>query len=219
MNDPDQTPSVADDAGTQAASAPVEQAPPEPIVVRRKTLILWLGAAALAGSLVAATATLLTAQFHARKAISALEKTIERLAEEKRSALQQLEELRNSHYAQVIAERRCEVIDGLEDCLKAGLKRPPRFAETDRQYLEARRAAGSKTGKPASAANASAATSVGGAQGSPAPHAAGKMSLDEFARTLGKIPGIAIDGSAADRPERKAEPSKAAGNPGKPGSE
>lgn len=215
MNDPEQTPSVADDAGTQAAGAPVEQAPPEPVVVQRKTLILWLGAAALAGSLVAATATLLAAQFQGRKAISALEKTIERLTEEKRSALQQLEDLRNSHYAQVIAERRCEVIDGLEDCLKAGLKRPPRFAETDRQYLEARRTEGSKREKPAGAAGAPAAASAGTEQGSPAPRAAGKMSLDEFAHALGRIPGVAVDGSAAERPERKA----GAGKAGKPGSE
>ncbi len=219
MNDPDQTPAAADEAGNQAGEAPVEQTRAEPILVQRKALILWLGAAALAGALVAGTATLLTAHFQGRKAVSALEKTIEKLAAEKRSALQQLEELRNSQYAQVIAERRCEVIDGLEDCLKAGLKRPARFAEADRQYLEARRPQGSKANQPAETANARAAASTGSQQESPAQRAAGKRSLDEIAHTLGKIPGVAIDGSTVERPEGKSGHRKAAGNPGKPGSE
>ena len=219
MNNPDQAPSAADDTGDQATEAPVEQTPAEPLVVQRKTLIVWLGAAALAGSVVTATAILLAANFQESKAVSALEKTIGKLTEEKRSALQQLDELRNSHYAQVIAERRCEVIDGLEDCLRAGLKRPPRFAESDRQYLEARRAGESKTDKPAGPQSATAATRPVSDRGNPAPRAPGKMSLEEFAQSLGKVPGVAVDGSAVERPERKAGPAKAAGNPGKPGAE
>ena len=206
MNEPARIPPPLDDGGEH--EGPGEESRATPIIIHRSAFVLWLVATAAAGSLITAIAMIVTGHFHSQEEISRLEKALGKLTDEKRIAVKQLEELRDSHYAQVIAERRCEVIDGLEDCLKAGLKRPPRFAETDRQYLEAKRNAESKHAEQGTSATTAVKTRQAQAAGSelarPAPAATGKMSLDEFAQALGKIPGVAIDGSAADKPERKA---------------
>lgn len=41
-------------------------------------------------------------------------------------------------YARLLAERRCEVIDGMDDCLAAGLERPERFRDTDAELVRQR---------------------------------------------------------------------------------
>lgn len=206
MNEPDRNPAPGDDGGEHAGPGAESRA--APIMIGRKALVLWLVATAAAGSLMTAIAIVVTGHFHSQEEISRLEKALGKLTEEKRLAVKQLDDLRNSHYAQVIAERRCEVIDGLEDCLKAGLKRPARFAETDRQYLEAKRHAESRHAGQGRSATTGVTGGQAKAAGSelarPAPAATGKMSLDEFVQALGRIPGVAIDGSAADKPERNA---------------
>ena len=213
MSEPNPIPSSSDRAGEQT-EGPGEQSRAAPLVLQRKAAVLGLVAAAAAGALITATAMIVTGHSHSEAEISRLEKTIGKLTGEKQVAVEQLDKLRNSLDGQALAERRCEVIDGLEDCLRAGLKRPPRFAEADRQYLEERRAERPKTDGQASAANAGTGPGAGSAQERPTPRAAGKMSLDEFAQALGKIPGVAVDGSAVDRPERRTGLGKTTGKSG-----
>ena len=67
------------------------------------------------------------------------ERTITRLKNENTSLKQEVERVRTD-YAALVAERRCEVIDGLDDCLAAGLQRPERFRESDAQFIREREA-------------------------------------------------------------------------------
>lgn len=227
MNNPDQPPASVDDSVEPGDEELAEQSRPGPIVVQRKAALIWLAATAGGAALLTVTAIIGAGRFHSQEEISRLESTIGKLNEEKQLVVKQLDELRRSHYAQVIAERRCEVIDGMEDCLKAGLKRPERFAESDRQFLEAKRAPAAKPaeqGKTASAAttgNASART----ARAEPAarerapdsPPTTRKLTLDEFAQELGKIPGVAVDGNIAESPDNPAPTKKSSTSSGKPG--
>jgi hypothetical protein len=223
MNKPDQPSSRADEIVSMTDEEPGEQSRAAPIVIQRKAFVIWLAATAIAGALLAATAMIVTGHSHSREEIARLEASIGKLSEEKQTAVMQLDELRGSHYAQVIAERRCEVIDGLEDCLKAGLKRPERFAEIDRQFLEARRAPASKPAEQGQPASGRTATTTARAESAPrtpapaAPSAGRKMSLDEFAQELGKIPGVAVDGNVSESPDDPA-PAKKDRTTSKPGS-
>lgn len=81
-----------------------------------------------------------TGHSHGQEEISRLEKIIGMLSDEKRSIQWQVDELRCSNCAQLIAEWCCEATEELEVCLKAWLQRPQRFAETGRRVLDAERA-------------------------------------------------------------------------------
>lgn len=222
MNTPDQPPSGVDDSvepGDEPGDEELAgQSPASPIVIQRKAFFIWLAATAGAASLLTLTTVIATGRFHGQEEISRLEKAVATLAGEKQVAVKQLDELRNSHYAQVIAERRCEVIDGLEDCLRAGLKRPERFAESDRQFLEAKRAPAAKSPVQGNAANAATAARTPTktarsestvreitADSPPGPR---KLTLDEFAKELGKIPGVAVDGNIPESPKNPAPEKK-----------
>lgn len=71
--------------------------------------------------------------------IAKRERKIEALTEENGQLKRELHDLRDD-YARMVAERRCEVIDGMDDCLAAGLPRPERFRESDAALLRAREA-------------------------------------------------------------------------------
>lgn len=196
------------------------------ITVAKKVLIAWLSAAAAAASLATATAM----HFRTQGALARMETAN---SQEKQAALKQYDELRES-YARMVAERRCEVIDGLDDCLAAGLTRPARFSATDRQLLDARRAAepqhpGGETAPIAKpAANAEAKTETKAEtkaevktetkaeqgestpkESAPLPSAAnGKIGMGEFVQELKKIPGVAIEASDSMKVEPAAEGKK-----------
>ena len=228
MNKPDQPSSSVDDNDELTDEELAGQSRAGPIVIQKKAFFTWLAAAAVAASLLTLTGIIAAGRFHSPEEISRLETTIGKLTDEKQATLKQLDELRSSHYAQVIAERRCEVIDGLEDCLKAGLKRPERFAEIDRQFLEAKRApaakppvqgttttAGTVARTPAKIVRSeSAAKEVTAA----APPGNRKLTLDEFAKEISKIPGIAVEGNVSDSQENPTPEKKGRKNAGKPGS-
>ena len=226
MNKPDQPSSSVDDNDELIDEELAE--PASPIVIQKKAFFMWLAAAAGAASLLTLTAIIATGRFHGQEEISRLEKTVATLTSEKQVALQQVGELRNSHYAQVIAERRCEVIDGLEDFLKAGLKRPERFAEIDRQFLEAKRAPAAKSpmqGNTTTAGTAARTPSKIARSESPAKEVAvaappgnRKLTLDEFAKEISKIPGIAVEGSVSESPENPVPEKKGKKNSAKPDS-
>lgn len=227
MNTPDQPPSSVDDNVEPGDEELAGQSRASPIVIQKKAFVVWLAAAAGAASLLTVSAIVATGRFHGQEEISRLEKAIATLTEEKQATLKQLDELRNSHYAQVIAERRCEVIDGLEDCLKAGLKRPERFAEIDRQFLEAKRApaakppvqgntttAGTVARTPTRTARSEPATREPAAASPPGDR---KLTLDEFAKEISRIPGIAVDGNVSEGPAPPPPDRKGGKNAGKPG--
>jgi hypothetical protein len=233
MNNPDQPSSGVDDNDELTDEELAGQSRAGPIVIQKKAFFTWLAAAAGAASLLTLTGIIAAGRFHSQAEISRLETTIGKLADEKQAALKQLDELRNSHYAQVIAERRCEVIDGLEDCLKAGLKRPERFAEIDRQFLEAKRAPAAKP--PVQGTTTTAGTTAGTAARTPAktvrsepvakevtvaaPPGNRKLTLDEFAKEISKIPGIAVDGNISESPETPSPEKKGRKNSAKPGAQ
>lgn len=227
MNTPDQPSSSADDSVEPGDEELAGQSLASPIVIQKKAFVVWLAATAGAASLLTVTTIIATGRFHGQEEISRLEKAIATLTDEKQVALKQLDELRNSHYAQVIAERRCEVIDGLEDCLKAGLKRPERFAEIDRQFLEAKRAPAAKSPAQDNTATAGTAartpTKTARSESTTrevavaSPPGNRKLTLGEFAQELSKIPGVAVDGQTAEQPPRIADDKKGRINAGKPG--
>jgi len=229
MNTPDQPPSSVDDSVEPSDEELAGQSRASPIVIQKKAFVVWLAAAAGAAAMLTLIAIVGAGRFHSQEEISRLEKTIGQLTDEKQVALKQLDALRNSHYAQVIAERRCEVIDGMEDCLKAGLKRPERFAEIDRQFLEAKRA---PAAKPQVQVNTATAGTAARALTKPArsesttrevavasPTGNRKLTLDEFAKEISKIPGIAIDGNISESPENPSPEKKGKKNSAKPGSQ
>lgn len=191
---------------------PVEPAGAPSIAVKRNMLIASIAAAAVAA--VAGTAAYLVKQSE----VTHLRAAIAQLKTDKAAALKQYEDMRLS-YSQTIAMQRCEVIDGHDDCIAAGLKRPPRFAEADRQLAEARRAeevrriaeenarrAKPETAKPETQAEGKAENAPkdkaenprDAGQSAPAP--ARKLSLGEFVGEISKIPGVGIDPIQKERP-------------------
>ena len=229
MNKPDQPSSSVDDIDELTDEELAGQSRAGPIVIQKKAFFTWLAAAAGVASVLTLIAIVSAGRFHSQEEISRLEAIIRKLADEKQAALKQLDELRNSHYAQVIAERRCEVIDGLEDCLKAGLKRPERFAEIDRQFLEAKRALAAKPPLQGTTTTAGTAarTPAKTVRSEPvakevtvaAPPGNRKLTLDEFAKEISKIPGIAVDGNISESPETPSPEKKGRKNSAKPGAQ
>lgn len=218
MNKPDHSSSHGGDASELANEVLGEHAPAGPISVPRKTLALWLAAAAAGGSLLGVAAMMLSGHAHSQAEISLLETSIAKLGEENKAIQKQHNDVRAA-YARMIAERRCEVIDGLDDCLAAGLRRPERFAASDRQLLEARRPPEPPPTEPAKVENSAPAEAAAGgaAQAAPAAVPARKLSLGEFAAELNKIPGVAVEGGAPGKTEAPADDKKkgkkAAGKP------
>ncbi|MCX7146941.1 MAG: hypothetical protein NT042_12240 [Sulfuritalea sp.] len=229
MNKPDQPSSSVDDTDELTDEELAGQSRAGPIVIQKKAFFTWLAAAAGVASALTLIAIVSAGRFHSQEEISRLETVIGKLTDEKQAALKQLDELRSSHYAQVIAERRCEVIDGLEDCLKAGLKRPERFAEIDRQFLEAKRPPAAKPPVQGTATTAGTAArtpakivrseSTAKEVAVAAPPGNRKLTLDEFAKEISKIPGIAVEGNVSDSQESPTPEKKGRKNSAKPGAQ
>lgn len=205
------------DEDKQAAEAADPAATDSPWA-RRKLLAIRLAAGVAAAAVVGTTGYMI-----GHGEVSRLQKAVLQLETEKAAVAKQYEELRVS-YSQTISMQRCEVIDGLDDCLAAGLKRPPRFAESDRQILEARRVAelqrlaeeAARAPKPEAAvpATAGAAPDVkaeaksevkaetkaeGASEGKPSASKK-KLSMSEFLEEIKKIPGVGIEPGQQERP-------------------
>lgn len=214
MNNPDHSSAHGGDASTLANEVLGEHALASPISVPKKTLALWLAAAVIGGSLLGVAAMMISGHSRSQEEISRLEASVAKLAEENKAVQKQHNDLRTA-YARMIAERRCEVIDGLDDCLAAGLRRPEHFAESDRQLLESRRPPEpapepAKGDNPAPAAKTTQmeATASGALPPAPSTAPARKLSLGEFAKELNKIPGVAVDGTAPGKAEAPADGKK-----------
>lgn len=218
MSAPDQTPAGADAGNAEPGEIRGDQFRVGPLVIRKKIAIIGLAAATLVIILSSAVAMGISGYLRGREDIARLEKTIVKLTEEKAALQKKFDALNSTTNVQMIAERRCEVIDGLEDCLAAGLKRPPRFAESDRQYLETRRAALEKSAKSGSAAAPTGAAGASAGAASPAAPAPGKLSIGEFTEELRKIPGVAVESNVSEHtaPGKKARANPT--TPAKPGS-
>lgn len=181
---------------------PVEPLGASSLSVKRNALIGWISAAAVAAAAIAGTTVYLVKQAE----VSHLREAIHQLKTEKSAAIKQYEDLRLS-YSQTIAMQRCEVIDGLDDCLAAGLKRPLRFADADRQLTEARRAQelqriAAENALAIKPENTKPETKPEPArdarQSAPAP--SGKLGMAEFLDELKKIPGVGVDPVQNERP-------------------
>lgn len=118
--------------------------------------------------------------------ITKRERKIETLTEENTQLKQELHDLRDD-YARMVAERRCEVIDGMDDCLAAGLTRPDRFRESDAALVKAREA--EKARKLAEAAKKPDVT-----PGAPAKSGGDEESgFASLLKALKGIPGVKTD--------------------------
>lgn len=193
------------DASEQALEASGADA----VSIKRKVLIAWIATAAVAAATVAATAGYLVGHGE----VSRLQHAVSQSESEKAAAKKQFEDLRLA-YSQMIALQRCDVIDGLDDCLAAGLTRPPRFADSDRDLIEARRAQGLQRRaeenarkpqaentrqeiKPETATEAKPDTAKPDIRQSAADRSK-KLSLGEFMVEIKKIPGVGIDSGAQE---------------------
>lgn len=229
MNNPDHSASHGGDASELANEVLGEHVPAGPVSVQRKTLALWLAAAAAGGSLLGVVAMMVTGNSHSQAEISLLQTSIAKLGEESKAVQKQHNEVRAA-YARMIAEQRCEVIDGLDDCLAAGLRRPERFAASDRQLLEARRPPEPPPPDPAKTESSAPATNTAQAEpatkgstqpapsATPSAAASRKLSLGEFAEELNKIPGVAVEGTTSGKAEAPADGKKGKKAAAKPAS-
>lgn len=203
----DENEQPADPADSSATASPW---------LRHKRLVTRIAAAAAVAALIGTTGYVI-----GHVEVSRLQKTVHQLETEKAAALKQYEDLRVS-YSQTISMQRCEVIDGLDDCLAAGLKRPPRFAESDRQLLEARRALelqrlaeeAARAPKPEVPVPVAAAPELKAeskpeakaetkAEGMPEARPSApkkKLSMSEFLEEIKKIPGVGIEPGQQERP-------------------
>jgi cell division protein FtsL len=221
MNKPEQTPARGDDTSEQTAEQLDGQLRVGPYLVEKKLLINGLAATAALAVLIAITVILATGHYRAQGEIARLQKEVVQLNEDKRAAVDRYDQMRSS-YAQLLAERRCEVIDGVEDCRSAGLMRPERFAESDRQFLDGRRMPRVKrppqdgAAIPESATRPSAPEAAPGKSAPPAPRPSGMMSVDQLAQELGKIPGVSTESGKPETANRVAEDAKGKGKSGKP---
>ena len=118
--------------------------------------------------------------------INKRERKIEKLSEENAQLKQELHDLRDD-YARMVAERRCEVIDGMDDCLEAGLTRPERFRESDAALVRAREA------EKARMAAEAARTPPQGAAAGPAAARDEEGGIAGLLKALKGIPGVRTD--------------------------
>lgn len=113
--------------------------------------------------------------------ISKRERQISRLQKEIAFLTAELLRVRTD-YAQLVAERRCEVIDGMDDCLAAGLTRPERFRESDAELLRQREE--EKARKPAIVEKAEAGKT---------PPAQEKTTRKRLTELLNSLPGVHVE--------------------------
>jgi hypothetical protein len=225
MNKSAQPTSGATDGGDQTDESSGEPFRSSAITIQRKMLIAGTAALVLVVSVLTAVIVIVAWSFSAHDEVPALEKTVAKLTKEKQVAQKRYDDLLLAH-SKLIAERRCEAPDGLDDCLAAGLTRPEQFAEADRQTLEARAVMlqphSLRKNRRMAGTEAVAETAARPAEASPgeparAPSAAnGKVSLGEFVEELRKIPGVAVDGGQPVKPGRAAENPKGRKAPAKP---
>lgn len=105
------------------------------VTIRRVVAAISLAGAAISAGLISAGVVYFLSHLQMRR----LEGEI---AQEKTNTIvlkKQYDDLLVS-YGQMVAAQRCEVIDGLDDCVAAGMARPARFAESDRTLIEGRKA-------------------------------------------------------------------------------
>ncbi len=114
------------------------------------------------------------------------ERQINALTRELETLTAELERVRRD-YALLVAERRCEIIDGMDDCLAAGLQRPERFRESDLQRVRQREAEVAR--KEAQKMAESAAQD----KVKPANPASEKTMMESMVNLLKSIPGVKID--------------------------
>jgi hypothetical protein len=119
--------------------------------------------------------------------IAKKDRQISSLKSELESLTRELEQVRRD-YAALIADRRCEVIDGMDDCLAAGLQRPERFRETDRELVRQREADRAKKEAQQAVASRNVATK-------PAPVDAAKEEsmMRSVVNLLKSIPSVKLD--------------------------
>ena len=182
---------------------PVASAAGRAISIRRNVLLAWIAAAAALAAAIGG----MTAYLAGHSEVSRLQAAIRKLEGEKGVMQRQYDDLRRS-YGQMIAKERCEVIDGMDDCLAAGLTRPQRFADADRQLVEARHAKELQRAAEEAVLEAKKARPVRKADNKqPAQSSSGKISLGEFLEEIKKIPGVGVDpvqkeGDAGEKRDR-----------------
>jgi hypothetical protein len=115
------------------------------------------------------------------------DRQISSLKSELESLTRELEQVRRD-YAALIAERRCEVIDGMDDCLAAGLQRPERFRDTDRELVRQREADRAKREAQQAVASRNAGTKP-----APADAAKEESMMRSVVNLLKSIPGVKLD--------------------------
>lgn len=111
------------------------------------------------------------------------ERKIERLTEENTFLRGELNRV-TKDYELLVAEKRCEVIDGMDDCLAAGLKRPERFRESDAELIRQREAEKARRNAPAPQAAPK--------DGKPVPPAE-KGTMESLKEMLRSLPGVTFE--------------------------
>ncbi len=114
------------------------------------------------------------------------ERQINTLKRELETLTVELERVRRD-YALLVAERRCEIIDGMDDCLASGLQRPERFRESDLELVRQRQAEAARK-EAQKMAEAAAQNSA-----KPANAGQGKTMMESMVNLLKSIPGVKID--------------------------
>lgn len=177
------------DPATQSADVTDDDAPANaigrflsgPIVVQKKILILGVAGVAAICSLLAAIITFVIAYYGGQDDVARLERSVAKLKEENRAALKQVDELRQLH-ARTVADRSCDSGDGSGNCPAPATEK----AQSPAPGIQ----------PPPGATARATATDQAPATSS------GKLSLGEFAQEIGKIPGVAVDGTLSPRTER-----------------
>lgn len=158
----------------------------------KSTLLAALVAVVVVASIVVAALVVQrpTPEAAAAYEIGKRDRQIARLNKENAVLKEELRRVRGD-YAVMIAERRCEAIDGMDDCLAAGLLRPERFRETDAELVRIREAE-----KARRLAAEQAAAKTPGAGGKPAGEAdpkAERSQMKALVDFLKNIPGVKTD--------------------------
>ena len=114
------------------------------------------------------------------------ERQITSLKRELETLTAELERVRRD-YSLLVAERRCEIIDGMDDCLAAGLQRPARFRESDLELVSRRQAEVARKEAQNMAETAAQNTAK------PANAGQDKTMMESMVNLLKSIPGVKID--------------------------
>lgn len=189
---------------TEATPA-AEASPAKSITLGRRAVFAGIGAGAVV-ALVALVAASLWYQGHQELTRLNAEIDIERA---KTVALETQFDNLGSAYARLVSEKRCEVIDGLADCLAAGLARPERFAEADKAELVARGLATPRHALITApvVAEAAVAANLNNTDHElntrlPTRPPSGRIKEDVMRQELSKIPGIALETAGPRKPPK-----------------